>query len=307
MFFYVAVTDNEWYQYLSKINPDEVNFWRPSGLAFKAIEIGAPFLFKLHSPLNVIAGGGFFVRSDRLPLSLAWGSFGQKNGAANLPDLRRLILAHRKGSEIDPLIGCIILNEPSFFPEDRWIPVPDDWHLNIVTGKTYDTSTVIGKKLWDLAAPLLMARSVHEPAEPFPVSELPSGYGKEYLARARLGQGAFQSLVRAAYQRRCAITGEKTLPVLQASHIKPFSESGPNRVENGLLLRSDLHILFDNGYLTITPEYRIEVSRRIKDEFHNGRDYYPLHGQQLRILPSAREEKPGREFISWHNEKIFTP
>ena len=305
MRFYVAVTDNEWYRYLAGLNPDEVNFWRPSGRSFGAIETGAPFLFKLHSPLDYIVGGGFFVRSEQLPLSLAWDAFGQKNGAASLPELRRLILTHRSGTETNPQIGCIILNEPCFFPEDRWIPVPADWHANIVTGKTYDASTVIGRKLWDLAAPLLMARSVREAGEPFPVSELPSGYGKEYLARARLGQGAFRVLVTEAYQRRCSITGEKTLPVLEASHIKPFSESGPNRIDNGLLLRSDLHILFDSGYLTITPKYRVEVSRRIKDEFENGREYYPLHGQRLQILPDATEERPSRNFIDWHNEKVF--
>src|SRR5690606_11461688 len=78
-------------------------------------------------------------------------------------------------------------------------------------------------------------------------------YGAEYLARARLGQGAFRVLVTDAYQKRCAISGERTLPVLQAAHIRPYAAAGPHRVSNGLLLRSDLHILFDRGYVTVTP------------------------------------------------------
>ena len=52
-------------------------------------------------------------------------------------------------------------------------------------------------------------------------------YGKEYLIRPRLGQGAFRVLVTEAYHRRCAFTGERTLPVLNAAHIKPYSQNGP--------------------------------------------------------------------------------
>jgi putative restriction endonuclease len=72
MRFWVGVTDNEWFEFLRRLSPDEVNFWRPSGKEFSALEPGGPFLFKLHSPLNYVVGGGFFVRSERLPLSLTW-------------------------------------------------------------------------------------------------------------------------------------------------------------------------------------------------------------------------------------------
>jgi len=69
MKFYVGITDLSWYSYLADQKPDEVNFWRPSGLdTFRAVEPGEPFLFKLHSPRNFIVGGGFFSRPqpDRL-------------------------------------------------------------------------------------------------------------------------------------------------------------------------------------------------------------------------------------------------
>jgi putative restriction endonuclease len=125
--------------------------------------------------------------------------------------------------------------------------------------------------------------------------------------RARLGQGAFRVLVTDAYDRRCAITGLHTLPVLQAAHIKPVAETGPNRVNNGLLLRSDLHLLFDGGYLTITEDFHIEVSKRIKQEYENGRDYYALHGRRLEVIPSNPIERPSSEFIEWHNNHVFAP
>jgi putative restriction endonuclease len=104
------------------------------------------------------------------------------------------------------------------------------------------------------------------------VEEEEARYGEEFVMRAQLAQGAFRVLVTEAYTRRYAVTGERTLPVLQAAHIKPFAKSGPHRVDNGLLLRSGLHTLFDRGYVTVTPEHRVEVSRRIREEFENGRD-----------------------------------
>jgi putative restriction endonuclease len=136
-----------------------------------------------------------------------------------------------------------------------------------------------------------------EPAE--------SRYGKEILTKVRLGQGAFRVMVTDAYSRRCAITGEKTLPVLEAAHIKPYAKSGPHFVSNGLLLRSDMHKLFDNGYLTITKDLQIVVSKKIKEEFENGKEYYKYHGQHLAFIPKTEINQPFPSYLEWHNEKIF--
>ena len=112
-------------------------------------------------------------------------------------------------------------------------------------------------------------------------------------------------VVTDAYQRRCAITGEKTLPVLEAAHIKPYAAEGPHSVNNGLLLKSDFHTLFDGGYITIDEDYRIDVSRRLHEDYGNGRDYYKYHGQKLLILPEKEIQLPSREFLRWHNENVF--
>jgi putative restriction endonuclease len=101
------------------------------------------------------------------------------------------------------------------------------------------------------------------------------------------------------------VTGEKTLPVLEAAHIKPYAVQGPHRVANGLLLRSDLHKLFDLGYVTVTPELRLEVSARLREEWHNGREYYAHHGKPLTFLPVDSANLPGRDFLAWHNENRF--
>lgn len=87
-------------------------------------------------------------------------------------------------------------------------------------------------------------------------------------------------LVTDIYNRRCAITHERTLPALEAAHIRPYGDGGEHEARNGLLLRRDIHSLFDAGYVTVTPDLRFEVSRRIKEEFDNGRHYYELMGNR---------------------------
>ena len=89
-----------------------------------------------------------------------------------------------------------------------------------------------------------------------------------------LGQGIFRVSVLDACDRACAVTGEHSLPVLEAAHIMPYADGGTHDVTNGLLLRSDIHRLFDLGYVTVTPEYRFKVSDALAEDFHNGRTYY---------------------------------
>jgi putative restriction endonuclease len=70
------------------------------------------------------------------------------------------------------------------------------------------------------------------------------------------------------------MSGERTLPVLEAAHIRPFSHTQDHSLSNGLLLRSDLHKLFDLVYVGVHPKtLRIEVSRKLREEFENGREY----------------------------------
>ncbi len=121
----------------------------------------------------------------------------------------------------------------------------------------------------------------------------------------RLGQAAFRALILAAYGRRCSVTGERTLPVLEAAHIRRYSSSGDHSLKNGLLLRSDLHRLFDGGYIGIDPQRDcIMVSARIREEFENGRDYYALQGMPLH-RPLDPRDGPGRENLLYHAENIF--
>jgi putative restriction endonuclease len=101
------------------------------------------------------------------------------------------------------------------------------------------------------------------------------------------------------------IAGERTLPVLEAAHIKPYSLVKRHELSNGILMRSDLHRLFDEGYLTVDPkDHRMVVSKRIKEEFENGKDYYKLEGQVLRE-PTEPWAKPSLDNLEFHAYNLF--
>jgi putative restriction endonuclease len=307
MKIWVGVTDKNWYEHLIRLAPEEVNFWQPSGSrTFRALQPGEPFLFKLHSPENFIVGGGFFVRYSALPASLAWDAFERKNGVDSLNDLILRIRRYRADDRsVDPVIGCNVLAEPFFLQRSQWIPVPSNWAANIVQGKTYESDSEEGRILWSaVQESIAFGQRVQDSGSATSIDS-DRGFGAEYLTRGRLGQGAFRVLVTDAYLRRCAVTGERTLPVLEAAHIKPYALIGPNSVKNGILLRSDLHKLFDLGYVTITPALRLEVSRRLKAEWENGREYYAYHGKELRCRPVDAANLPSREYLEWHNENTF--
>jgi putative restriction endonuclease len=129
-------------------------------------------------------------------------------------------------------------------------------------------------------------------------------YGDPRLTPQRLGQQAFQAVVLGAYSRRCAITGDRIRPVLQAAHIKPLPSGGEHRLDNGLLLRSDVHTLYDRGYLGVDPKHRLLVSPRLRAEFGNGEQFYTRVGQPIAV-PEHRTDRPNREFLEWHLDTIF--
>lgn len=310
MKIYIGVTDNDWCKYLADNQPDEINFWQPGGRqAFQVLEPNGLFMFKLHSPLDFIAGGGFFVRHSFLPVSLAWEAFGDKNGTADYLAFRQAIYKYRKSnskSEPDPIIGCIILTAPFFFERSEWIPVPPDWKPNIVQGKSYDADSFNGMSLMrQVEERLKHKRSKSLDFNP-QLSE-PEGerYGAGQLVYPRLGQGAFRVVVTEAYHRRCAISGERTLPVLEAAHIRPYSQEGPHHPNNGLLLRQDLHTLFDRGYITVSENLNIEVSKRIKQDYGNGKEYYAFQGKRIIEIPEKVIDRPSTEFLQWHNENVY--
>ncbi|MCL5735370.1 MAG: HNH endonuclease [Actinobacteria bacterium] len=296
---YIALTDPEWYTYLSaQPRPDEVNFWQPRGdHTFRAISPGETFFFKLRAPHRAIAGFGFFQRYESMPASYAWDCFGEANGAPDFPSmLARITRLRRGGSSAsgsaggvnagDFRIGCIMIAAPVFFTPDEWVRPPADWSPSgIQVGKRYDLSSGEGSRIlrecMDRATRGLHYWNIE--ADPRLVAENFTRYGAAVQVRPRLGQGLFSLAVRDAYHGACAVTREHSLPALEAAHIQPYVQGGQHRVDNGLLLRSDLHRLYDRGYVTVTPDYVFRVGDSLRDDFKNGRSYYGLDGAKIPV------------------------
>jgi putative restriction endonuclease len=303
MRFWAGVTDNRWHQFVSHRGFDEVNFWQPSARApFTGLPEGTPFLFKLKRPNHHIAGGGYFVRYTRLPLVTAWEVFGEQNGASSLQDFLTLIRGNRQTPvSLDTEVGCTVLTDVFFLPNANWIPAAGLFAPEIMVGRTYDTaSDVIASSLWSQVQAVALQRSIAESAV-----DSEKRFGREFLTRARLGQGSFRTLVIDAYRRRCAITGESTLPALEAAHIRSYASDGVHQVSNGLLLRSDFHKLFDAGLVTVEPDLKIRISNRIRDRYFNGKAYCRLEGQQLASLPEDSLDHPNPEYLRWHNNNCY--
>ena len=306
MKLYVGVTDGDWFKHLAALpedQRDEVNFWQPSPRNLPQMQVGDQFLFKLKAPHNAIAGGGIFLKSLVMPVSYAWEAYGEKNGAASLAELRARLVRLRHQAHIDRTdfdIGCILLARPFFLGSSEWIPQPETWAPNVVRGQYYELESPEGRYLLDAVSRRWADRTIEEfIAADRERKEDP----RRVWVLSRPGQGYFRSAVASANDWRCAVTRERVLPALEAAHIKPHAESGPNVVPNGLLLRADIHNLLDKYYVTVSPDFRFEVSPRVKEDFENGRDYYRLHGQQL-FVPGQEADRPAREFLAWHNTKF---
>jgi putative restriction endonuclease len=202
-------------------------------------------------------------------------------------------------------IGCIQLVSPVFFPRELWIPQPADWHPRTQTPVKYDLTIGEGRRVW---------KACVDSASQTPVTTRSCGtngvivqdeprYGAPLVMTPRLGQNTFRIAVLDAYERACSVTSEHSLPALEAGHIRSYANDGPHEVRNGLLLRADLHRLFDKGYVTVASDLRFVVGERLRADFKNGRSYYPLHGASLRLPPTG--QRPAEEFLVWHNDNVF--
>jgi putative restriction endonuclease len=301
---YVATTDHDWFTFLRGLRPppDEVNFWQPSAHGFNAPP-GTPFFFKLKSPHNAIGGFGIFARYEAATPRLAWEAFGEKNGAASYDSMAARIARYAARGGPAHRIGCIMVATPVFLEDGAWIEQPRDWRPNIVSGAGYDLQQGEGRRLWEEcqaraagSMPLPLIGAVREPEA--------ERYGEPQLVRPRLGQGTFRVAVTGAYGGACAVSREHSLPVLEAAHIRPYGAEGAHDVQNGLLLRADIHRLFDGGYVTVTPDHRFVVSRRLAEEWENGKAYYAMEGRSI-ALPSRVADRPDPELLRWHNENVF--
>lgn len=304
---YLGITDIEWFNFLRGLQPppDEVNFWQPSAHGF-SFPPGTPLFFKLKKDDgDAVAGFGIVARYETATPRLAWEAFTEKNGAPSYDVMEsriiRYVSADKWTSGFAHRIGCIMLSQPVFFDETDWVARPADWKRkqHSPAGVSYDLSAGEGRRIWDQCS----ERASRAAPPPGTAGTDGERFGAPQLVRPRLGQGSFRLAVTGAYGSSCAVSREHSLPVLEAAHIRPYTRDGTHEVANGLLLRADIHRLFDAGYVTVTPDHRFLVSRRLKQEWENGKVYYAMEGPIA--APRSADDYPSAEYLRWHNEYVF--
>lgn len=126
----------------------------------------------------------------------------------------------------------------------------------------------------------------------------------EFTRRVR--NTSFRDFVLLFYDYKCAITGKKNiieyenLVNLEAAHIHAFAHNGSDNPANGLPLTRDLHWAFDNGFITITGEYKVMVHEKAE----NSELLQGINGRNL-LLPEDYRSLPNLESIKWHNKNVF--
>ncbi|GAA3640575.1 hypothetical protein GCM10022200_25310 [Microbacterium awajiense] len=325
----VGVTDSRWAAFLRDRDAiTDVNFWQPSPHGFKALQEGGPFLFKTKRPgafrdVDIpgysLVGGGFFEDYFEMPVSEAWTIWGQGNGVATEQELLDRVRAYRSNKrwvdDPDPTIGCIILRNVFFAPRGEELPQPPNWSLNNVTIEGYET---LGRERkpdseYVLQAFQLMQRNARvdfswdTDLRSTAIEWDGPKYGDPALVSPRMGQGRFRRAVDEAYDFRCAVTSSKTYPSLEAAHIRDFAhDSGTHQVSNALLLRSDVHTLYDRGYLGIDADLRLRVSPALRARGWNGVEFYEKEAAAFKIrVPENPRLAPDPDALAWHHENRF--
>ena len=313
---FIALTDKNWFDHLkSRADADQVvdeaNFWSPKAKRPPArMDPGQPVFLRLKAPHYAIAGVGFYTAFHLLAMEEAWQLFQWRNGDDTRADFYTRIRSYR-GSELPEALassqlGCMVLRAVQLWDESRWIPwgVNEGFATNIVRGMGVHDPVQAARLMSHIGAGARIRSG--EFADRFQLVEADGRRWRDQSSQAvREGQGGFRLRLLNAYGNQCAITGEHTVPVLDAAHIQPYLGPASNHVQNGVLLTKEFHALFDLGYVTITPERTVRVSSHLKSDFANGRRYYPYDGKVLAKLPEDAQLQPSADALHWHMTNVF--
>ena len=264
--FAISTTDNNWFKFLKDNDFNSfVNFWTPTPWNIKTIKNGERWYFLLKSPIREIGGFGEFSEYKNLTAIEAWRLYGHKNGTDDLDQfIKNIQLYINKnrfsGTKIDIenyQIGCIILKNCQFWE-------PEDYK------KAEDYQIEFGKQV--------VKYKYFEQYDPFKIEESNSNsdfnllkepreiYKKEI--NQRQGQSKFKGLILKGYKNKCCISGEVCPELLEAAHLQKYIDRRSNHIQNGILLRVDLHRLFDNDLLIIDQNYVIHISSIIQNPIY---------------------------------------
>lgn len=202
-------------------------------------------------------------------------------------------------ASLDPAItstGRTGLGNASAGDRAIWGEFHEDWeHLALESAKVIDG---------------LLKKAVHSKNNAPEIDGDPitnyEGLTKSVTVEVRIKQSFFRKAVLSSYQNRCCISGVQEPRLLIASHIIPWSEDKRNRLNprNGLCLSALHDRAFDQCLITVTPDYRIQVSKKLKSQSDNSMIDSALIKMQGKKITLPEKFWPDEEFLVWHNRKF---
>lgn len=277
----IAVTDPNWFNFLKNNDlHSNVNFWQPTYQRLNRINEGDRVYFKIKGE-RIIAGYGEFVEQRELTVNEAWRDFGQRNGCEIKKDFINIInqKLHQHSQRIanERRIGSIVLNNCVYL--DTFIVINDTvWNPRATKSFRYMKD---GEK-----HPVTKRERITD----FQLVKGPRTQ-KTTTTNTRSGQSDFSSRIRRAYNNTCCISGETIPELLEAAHIQEYKSKDSQHVQNGLLLRVDLHRLYDSGLIFINDKYEIQVSSKL-----NGTIYEIYRNRSINYHKDKRY-KPSKDAL----------
>lgn len=231
-----------------------------------------PFKSSSKSNPTIIKYANIIGRSPSA-LNMKVGNFGRLD-----PELKKL--------------GIVGLAHGSKLEEDVWDEFNGNWEK-----LAFESEQLIAK---------FSNRPIEEVFE-IEVEDIKEGLEKETVVKQRVNQSFFRSTVLSSYYFKCCITGLSIPDFLVASHIIPWSRNKEQRLNprNGLCLNSIHDKAFDRGFITITPEFNIRVSKVLGD-FEKEKavhDFFIKYENRKIKLPD--KFLPTKEFLDYHYHNIF--
>jgi predicted restriction endonuclease len=147
--------------------------------------------------------------------------------------------------------------------------------------------------------------TIDEADEQFMLEDF-TGETRKVVTEQRIKQTFFRRAVLSSYRGRCCMSGLSEPRLLIASHIVPWSKDKANRLNpsNGLCLSAIHDRAFDKGLITITDDFKIVVSKELKQKKESfvTEVLLPLDGQTIEL---PERFVPQQEFIAWHRNQLF--
>ncbi len=194
-------------------------------------------------------------------------------------------------------IGALVkrVTQPSVAYEILGLGLVVDWASGFFTIEGFSSNGIVHSSKEMDATRLRATKAIHQ--EPFDAENYEDLREKTIAQIAkRRGQAAFRTGLLKAYGGKCCVTGCGLQGTLEAAHITPHRGLHSQNVQNGLLLRCDIHTLFDLGLVTITEDYCVKLSPVAMDH-----EYAKLDGVRLR-LPEDPSLHPNLEALKRHRK-----